>query len=127
MRTFSRYFDPSIKEWVDTPELHRRVVEIRNMNVNEVVACSENLQSECRIDPSYENTQEFRVLAKTTMRVIQECRNRGDELTAPTKPITAGGVFWAIASGIVMGEIASDLWSGQTGQGGIKQYLKPQK
>lgn len=112
MTTFTRYFDNSINEWIETREIHDRVVEIRGMDVNQVAACSENLQTECRINPSYEHTYEFRVLAKTTMRVIQECRNRGDSRTRRVgPPLTAGRMMMAAFQGIVIGEVATDLWA----------------
>ena len=124
MKTFTRYYDKSINEWIETLEIHNRVVELHGMDVNHVCAASEDLQTECRVNPSYENTYEFRVLAKTTMRMIQKCRNRGDVRTGIQKPLSKWDLCKAVVGGIILGEIASDLWSGSDGKGGIRQHLK---
>lgn len=101
MVAFSKYYDSSIKESIDTVELHNLVVRIRSMTANEVVAYSNDLQTECRIDPSYENTKEFKVAAKAVMRRIQECRNNGER---PGRRPSIIECIEAVIHGVIVGD-----------------------
>jgi hypothetical protein len=79
--TFTRYYDRSIKEWIDTLELHNLVLRIRGMNLEELGQYKDDLITETRIDPAYKNTREFKIGAKTAIRMMQEARNRGETRT----------------------------------------------
>lgn len=123
MKNFTAYFDNSIKEQIDRVELHNLVVQIRGMSLEELEKYKNDLITETRIDPGFKNTKTFRVAAKTAIRRIQEARNRGEKLVK-REPVTVGQVAMAALGGIIAGEIASDLWSGSDGKGGIRQHLR---
>jgi len=115
---FTRYYDDSIKEWIETQEIHDLSTRIRGMNAREVVEYSNSLQTDCIIDPAYEKTAEFKVAAKTIIRVMDDQR-RGEVTDKPTIWQMVG----AVAGGIVCGTVLSDIWSGSDGKGGIRQHL----
>lgn len=109
--TFTRYFDRSIKEWIDTLELHNLVLRIRDMSLEELGAYKDDLTTETQIDPAYKRTKEFKVAAKTVIRALQECRRRGEtrKVVVGAKPSFFQYVEAAMIGGIIGDEFAKRL------------------
>jgi hypothetical protein len=128
MAQFQRYFNQNLHEWIETAAEHDRITEISKMSLEELGRLKDKLTDDTLINPAYENSHEFKIQAKSVIRALQAANDRGDVLVVRTgPPLTFGSVCMAAVSGLIMGDIASTLWSGTKGDGGLRQYLKPQK
>ena len=100
------YYDSSIKETIDTKELHDTVMRMRAMPIDDLYEFYQDLMVECQIDPVYKRSQEVEVISKVMIRLIQGFRKRGESRTTHTgPPITIGSCLMAAFQGVLMAEV----------------------
>lgn len=100
------YYDSSIKETIDTKELHDTIVRMRAMPIDDLYEFYEDLMVECQIDPAYERSQEMQVIGKTMIRLIHGFKKRGESRTTHVgPPVTIGSCLKAAFQGILIAEV----------------------
>lgn len=101
--TFTRHFDNSIHEWIETPGQQTLVEGIRKLNANGLLEFHDDLQMDIKMNPSVGNSHTTKIAFKTCMRMVQEFKRKGIQPTVAS-PLTAGDAMIGAMGGMIFAD-----------------------